>query len=247
VTRNDDDDDDNNNNTGNITHHKKVLQAETWSLSGGVHHWLKRRSTREERKPVTRNDDDDDNDNDNNNNNNNNNNLGCRRILVSFMLRSLVISASDLLNTGYCDVISMTFLLFCTCTLSQTITVSFLAPLYSLFTVMLPLDSRSVQFYAYSCQSVLKQRNKPFWHLFDSEYWTTYVLSPLWLLSSWSGTYLHAPSHLRKAGYLLRRSSLHRRTFYFEYSLLSIWTCWYFLEQWLTIRSPVVTICTTLF
>jgi hypothetical protein len=25
-----------------------VLQAETWSLSGGVHHWLKRRSTREE-------------------------------------------------------------------------------------------------------------------------------------------------------------------------------------------------------
>jgi hypothetical protein len=25
-------------------------------LSGGVHHWLKRRSTREERKPVTRND-----------------------------------------------------------------------------------------------------------------------------------------------------------------------------------------------
>jgi hypothetical protein len=39
---------------------RKVLQAETWSLSGGVHHWLKRRSTREERKPVTR---------DNNNNN----------------------------------------------------------------------------------------------------------------------------------------------------------------------------------
>jgi hypothetical protein len=32
-----------------------------------VHHWLKSRSTREERKPVTRNDDDDD---DNNNNNN---------------------------------------------------------------------------------------------------------------------------------------------------------------------------------
>jgi hypothetical protein len=30
-------------------------------LSGGVHHWLKSRSTREERKPVTRNDDDDDN------------------------------------------------------------------------------------------------------------------------------------------------------------------------------------------
>jgi hypothetical protein len=47
---------------------RKVLQAESCSLSGGVHHWLKRRSTREERKPVTRNDDDDD---DNNNNNNN--------------------------------------------------------------------------------------------------------------------------------------------------------------------------------
>jgi hypothetical protein len=43
-----------------------VLQAETLSLSGGVHHWLKRRSTREERKPVTRNDDDDDNNNNNN-------------------------------------------------------------------------------------------------------------------------------------------------------------------------------------
>jgi hypothetical protein len=37
----------------------------------GVHHWLKSRSTREERKPVTRNDDD----NSNNNNNNNNNNI----------------------------------------------------------------------------------------------------------------------------------------------------------------------------
>jgi hypothetical protein len=47
-----------------------VLQAETWSLSGGVHHWLKRRSTREERKPVTRNDDDDNNNNNNNNDNN---------------------------------------------------------------------------------------------------------------------------------------------------------------------------------
>jgi hypothetical protein len=45
----------------------KFLQAESWSLSGGVHHWLKSRSTREERKPVTRNDD--------NNNNNNNNNV----------------------------------------------------------------------------------------------------------------------------------------------------------------------------
>jgi hypothetical protein len=33
---------------------RKVLQAETWSLSGGVHHWLKGRSTGEERKPVTR-------------------------------------------------------------------------------------------------------------------------------------------------------------------------------------------------
>jgi hypothetical protein len=31
---------------------RKVLHAETRSLSGGVHHWLKRRSTREERKPV---------------------------------------------------------------------------------------------------------------------------------------------------------------------------------------------------
>jgi hypothetical protein len=39
------------------------------SLSGGLHHWLKRRSTREERKPVTRNDDDD--------NNNNNNSYNC--------------------------------------------------------------------------------------------------------------------------------------------------------------------------
>jgi hypothetical protein len=45
---------------------RKVLQAETWSLSGGVHHWLKKTSTREERKPVTRNDD-----------NNNNNNTFC--------------------------------------------------------------------------------------------------------------------------------------------------------------------------
>jgi hypothetical protein len=41
------------------------------SLSGGVHHWLKSRSTREERKPVTRDDDDEDN------NNNNNNNKAC--------------------------------------------------------------------------------------------------------------------------------------------------------------------------
>jgi hypothetical protein len=48
---------------------RKVLQAENWSLSGGVHHWLKSRSTREERKPVTINDDDDDNNNNNNNNN----------------------------------------------------------------------------------------------------------------------------------------------------------------------------------
>jgi hypothetical protein len=31
---------------------RKVLQAETWSLSGGVHHWLKSRSTRGEIKPV---------------------------------------------------------------------------------------------------------------------------------------------------------------------------------------------------
>jgi hypothetical protein len=53
---------------------RKVLS----SLSGGVHHWLKRRSTREERKPVTRYDNDDnnnDNDNDNNNNNKVNNKL----------------------------------------------------------------------------------------------------------------------------------------------------------------------------
>jgi hypothetical protein len=42
---------------------RKVLQAETWSLSGVVHHWLKSRSTREERKPVTRNDDDNNNNN----------------------------------------------------------------------------------------------------------------------------------------------------------------------------------------
>jgi hypothetical protein len=40
-----------------------VLQADAWSLSGGVHRWLKWRSTRAERKPVTR--------DDNNNNNNN--------------------------------------------------------------------------------------------------------------------------------------------------------------------------------
>jgi hypothetical protein len=42
---------------------RKVLQAETRSLSGGVHHWQKSSSTREERKPVTRDDDDDDNNN----------------------------------------------------------------------------------------------------------------------------------------------------------------------------------------
>jgi hypothetical protein len=54
-----------------------VLQSETWSLSGGVHHWLKGRSTREERKPVTRNDDD---------NNNNNNNL----LLVVLLLLLLL-------------------------------------------------------------------------------------------------------------------------------------------------------------
>jgi hypothetical protein len=57
---------------------RKVLQAETRSLSGGAHHWLKSSSTREERKPVTRDDggdggggDDDDDDDDHNNNNNN--------------------------------------------------------------------------------------------------------------------------------------------------------------------------------
>jgi hypothetical protein len=47
--------------TRNITHHKESAT----SLSGGVHHWLKRRSTREEGKSVTRNDDDDDNNNQN--------------------------------------------------------------------------------------------------------------------------------------------------------------------------------------
>jgi hypothetical protein len=53
---------------------RKVLQAETLSLNGGVHHWLKGRSTREERKPVTR---------DNNNNNNNNNILlSCSTTIV---------------------------------------------------------------------------------------------------------------------------------------------------------------------
>jgi hypothetical protein len=30
-----------------------VLQSETWSLSGGVHHWFKRKSTR--KKPVKEN------------------------------------------------------------------------------------------------------------------------------------------------------------------------------------------------
>ena len=45
----DDDDDDNNNNNNNKTatlgtSHiiRKVLQCETWSLSGGDHRWLKR-------------------------------------------------------------------------------------------------------------------------------------------------------------------------------------------------------------
>jgi hypothetical protein len=48
-----------------------VLQSGTGSLSGGVHHWLKSRSAREEIKPVMRehnnNNDDDDDDDDNNN------------------------------------------------------------------------------------------------------------------------------------------------------------------------------------
>jgi hypothetical protein len=70
----DDDNNNNNNNNNNINTIRKVLQAETGSLSGGVHHWLKRKSTRGERKPVTRNDDDD-----NNNNNNNNNNINTIR------------------------------------------------------------------------------------------------------------------------------------------------------------------------
>jgi hypothetical protein len=51
-----------------------IIRKVPSSLSGGVHHWLKRRSTREERKPVTRYDDDDDDDNNNNNNNNDNDN-----------------------------------------------------------------------------------------------------------------------------------------------------------------------------
>jgi hypothetical protein len=47
---------------------RKVLQAETWRLSGGVHHWLKRSTKRENviRKQQQHN---------NNNNNNNNNNM----------------------------------------------------------------------------------------------------------------------------------------------------------------------------
>jgi hypothetical protein len=56
---------------------RKVLQAETWSLSGGVHHWLKRRSTREERKPVLR-----EQHQQHNNNNNNNNTLLTYRFCV---------------------------------------------------------------------------------------------------------------------------------------------------------------------
>jgi len=43
---------------------RKVLQCETWSLSGGDHRWLKRITG--QKKPMTR--------EDNNNNNNNNNN-----------------------------------------------------------------------------------------------------------------------------------------------------------------------------
>jgi hypothetical protein len=50
---------------------RKVLQAETWSLSGGFHHWFKRR------KPVTRND---------NNNNNNNGSMTCSRNVCNAIL-----------------------------------------------------------------------------------------------------------------------------------------------------------------
>jgi hypothetical protein len=40
--------------SGGIAPHIIIIII-NWSLSGGVHHWLKSRSTREERKPVTRN------------------------------------------------------------------------------------------------------------------------------------------------------------------------------------------------
>ena len=45
---------------------RKVLQSETWSMSGGDHSWLKRRSTREGEKDCER-----------RHNNNNNNNYYC--------------------------------------------------------------------------------------------------------------------------------------------------------------------------
>jgi hypothetical protein len=48
----------------------------TWSLSGGVHHWLKMRSTREEGKPVVR----DHNDNDDDDDDNNNNKVNCKSL-----------------------------------------------------------------------------------------------------------------------------------------------------------------------
>jgi hypothetical protein len=63
-----------------------VLQADTWSLSGGVYRWHKKRSTREERKPMTRNDDDNNNNKGlilySNNNNNNNNNKWWRKTRI---------------------------------------------------------------------------------------------------------------------------------------------------------------------
>jgi hypothetical protein len=46
-------------------------------MSGGVHHWLKGRSTREERKPVTR--------EHNNNNNNNNNNIALFTVNIGYI------------------------------------------------------------------------------------------------------------------------------------------------------------------
>jgi hypothetical protein len=57
------------------------LKPEWWG-----HHWLKGRSTREERKPVTRNDDDDDD------NNNNNNTFGRVRMEIVVALLSTVLA-----------------------------------------------------------------------------------------------------------------------------------------------------------
>jgi hypothetical protein len=75
------------------------------SLSGGVHHWLKRRSTREERTPVTRYN----NNNNNNTTNNNNNNLHwfnspswALAFLRSFcQLKYPAITSSDFVTRGF--------------------------------------------------------------------------------------------------------------------------------------------------